>query len=66
VGLRGHECAILYHSFSFKQPAGKTTAEMQNDDTFINIGWDFVDKAANGTEYIWRILEGKDYLRLWS
>jgi hypothetical protein len=39
---------------------------MQNDDTFINIGWDFVDKAANGTEYIWRILEGKDYLRLWS
>jgi hypothetical protein len=26
---------------------------------------DFVDKAANGTEDIWWILEGRDYPSLW-
>lgn len=28
-------------------------------------GWDFVGEAANGTEDIWWIDEGKDYPRLW-
>jgi len=28
-------------------------------------GWDFVGETNNGTEDIWRILEGKDYPRLW-
>jgi len=44
---------------------GKTTAEMQTAQTFLEAGWDFVDETANGTEDIWWILEGKDYPRLW-
>jgi len=44
---------------------GKTTAEMQTADTFIDAGWDFVDETENGTEDIWWILEGQDYPRLW-
>ncbi|OHB67790.1 MAG: hypothetical protein A2Y76_14505 [Planctomycetes bacterium RBG_13_60_9] len=44
---------------------GKTTAEMQMAQTFLDAGWDFVDEVANGTEDIWWILEGKDYPRLW-
>jgi hypothetical protein len=44
---------------------GKTTAEMQDIETFLCAGWDFVGETANGTEDIWWILEGKDYPRLW-
>jgi hypothetical protein len=44
---------------------GKTTVEMQTADTLLNVGWDFVDETANGTEDIWWIDEGKDYPRLW-
>jgi hypothetical protein len=44
---------------------GKTTAEMQMAKTFLAAGWDFVGETANGTEDIWRILEGRDYPRLW-
>jgi hypothetical protein len=44
---------------------GKTTAEMQTANTFIEAGWDFVDETDNVTEDIWWIDEGKDYPRLW-
>jgi hypothetical protein len=44
---------------------GKTTAEMQTASTFLAVGWDFIDEAANGTEDIWWILEGRGYPRLW-
>ncbi|MHC4707112.1 MAG: GLUG motif-containing protein, partial [Planctomycetota bacterium] len=44
---------------------GKTIAQMQMESTFTNAGWDFVGETANGTEDIWRILEGQDYPRLW-
>jgi predicted outer membrane repeat protein len=44
---------------------GKTTAEMQTASTFLEVGWDFIDETANGTEDIWRIREGRDYPRLW-
>jgi len=44
---------------------GKTTAEMHTAKTFLDAGWDFVGETTNGTEDIWRILEGKDYPRLW-
>jgi len=44
---------------------GKTTAQMQTAKTFLDAGWDFVGEAANGTEDLWWILEGKDYPRLW-
>jgi hypothetical protein len=45
--------------------SGKTTAEMKTASTFLNVGWDFVDETANGTEDIWWINEGQDYPRLW-
>ncbi len=44
---------------------GKTTIDMQKENTFTNAGWDFVGETANGTEEIWWINEGKDYPRLW-
>ncbi len=44
---------------------GKTTAEMQSADTFLEAGWDFVDETENGTDDIWWILEGQDYPHLW-
>jgi hypothetical protein len=44
---------------------GKTTAEMQMQSTFTDVGWDFFDETVNGTEDIWKIDEGLDYPRLW-
>jgi len=44
---------------------GLTTAEMQTESTFTDVGWDFVDESENGTEDIWWILEGRDTPRLW-
>jgi hypothetical protein len=44
---------------------GLTTAEMQMTNTFLDVGWDFIDETANGTEDIWWIDEGQDYPRLW-
>jgi hypothetical protein len=43
---------------------GKTTAEMQDSNTFLDAGWDFVGETINGPYDIWTILEGKDYPRL--
>jgi hypothetical protein len=40
---------------------GKTTAEMQTASTFLEAGWDFVDETENGTEGIWKIIEGQTY-----
>jgi len=44
---------------------GKTTAEMQTENTFTGAGWDFMNETDNGTEDIWWIDEGKYYPRLW-
>jgi len=43
---------------------GETTAEMKMADTFLEVGWDFVDETTNGIEDIWWILDGQDYPRL--
>lgn len=43
---------------------GKTTAEMKAKSTFTNVGWDFVDETANGTENIWTIHQTVDYPKL--
>jgi len=43
---------------------GKTTGEMQDPNTFVSAGWDFVGESANGTEDIWSICEGTNYPRL--
>ena len=37
---------------------GLTTAEMQNIDTYLNSGWDFIDETFNGTHDFWQILPG--------
>ena len=42
---------------------GKTTAEMQTAQTFLDAGWDFVGETDNGTEDIWSICEGTNYPR---
>jgi hypothetical protein len=42
---------------------GKTTAQMQDVNTFLNAGWDFVGESINGTEDIWE-MEGINYPKL--
>jgi hypothetical protein len=42
---------------------GLTTAEMQDINTFLNAGWDFVGEVLNGTCDYWQISPG-DYPRL--
>jgi len=44
---------------------GKTTAEMQTSDTFLEVDWDFIDETTIGTEDIWKITEGLSYPQLW-
>jgi len=44
---------------------GKSTDQMQDPNTYLDAGWDFVGETANGTEDIWWINEGQDYPRLW-
>jgi hypothetical protein len=43
---------------------GKTTAEMQDHNTFTDAGWDFVGETYNGIEDIWFIPQ-QDYPHLW-
>jgi hypothetical protein len=43
----------------------RTTAEMQVQSTFTDVGWDFEGEPANGTYDLWWIDEGQDYPRLW-
>jgi predicted secreted protein len=42
---------------------GKTTAEMQDIETFLSVGWDFVDETPNGTCDYWQMTPG-EYPRL--
>ncbi len=43
--------------------SGLTTAEMQDINTFLDAGWDFVGETANGTEDTWTMPEA-DYPHL--
>ncbi|MEN6424451.1 MAG: GLUG motif-containing protein [Phycisphaerales bacterium] len=45
---------------------GKITTEMRTAQTFLEVGWDFVDESVNGTQDIWWIAEGLAYPRLHS
>ena len=36
---------------------GKTTSEMQDINTYLNAGWDFIYEDINGTEDIWGIMD---------
>jgi len=40
---------------------GLTTLEMQMINTYINAGWDFIGETENGSNDVWRIVEGKTY-----
>jgi hypothetical protein len=40
---------------------GKTTAAMQDIQTYLDGGWDFVDEIGNGTHQIWQMPEGGGY-----
>jgi hypothetical protein len=43
---------------------GKTTEQMQDINTFLTEGWDFIGETVNGTEDIWTIDEGLIYPKL--
>jgi hypothetical protein len=41
-----------------------TIAQMQDIDTYLDAGWDFVGETDNGREDIWTICQGQDSPRL--
>jgi The GLUG motif len=42
-----------------------TTAQMQDIDTYLEAGWDFVGETDDGMEDIWTICPGQDSPHLW-
>ncbi len=40
---------------------GKTTIEMQDPNTYLDAGWDFVGETINGPNDVWKIVEGITY-----
>ena len=61
-GLVGVYSGSVYNSFWDIQTSGqttssggegKTTAQMQDINTFLNAGWDFINETANGTCNYW-------------
>ncbi|MFC1636885.1 hypothetical protein ACFL5Z_18835, partial [Planctomycetota bacterium] len=44
---------------------GLSTAEMQDINTYLKAGWDFIGETENSAENIWWINDGRDYPRLW-
>jgi len=40
---------------------GLTTAEMQDIQTYIDAGWDWVGEVENGVSEVWQMLEGSGY-----
>jgi hypothetical protein len=73
-GLVGADYGDIVASFWDKESSGQVTSdggtglntsEMQTSTTFLEVGWDFVDETANGSEDIWLILGGRHYPRLW-
>jgi hypothetical protein len=46
---------------------GKTTAQMQDPNTFLNAGWDFIGEFGNGPSDIWAASVGGGYpILLWQ
>jgi hypothetical protein len=42
-----------------------TTAQMQNPNTFLDAGWDFVGETQNGLSDVWAEPDGGGYMILW-
>ncbi len=69
-GLVGKDVGYTAHCFwdtqtsgqiSSDEGTGKTTAEMQDIQTYLNAQWDFVVEIANGTSQIWQMPEEGGY-----
>ena len=45
---------------------GKTIAKMNDINTFLSVGWDFVDETVNGTEDIWRMITNNYPIHSWT
>jgi len=43
---------------------GKTTLEMQMENTFVDAGWDFINETTNGTSGYWQMPDGGGYPQL--
>ena len=74
IGMGSHDWGLITSCFWDIETSGqdesdggigRTTVEMQDVNTFVNAGWDFVDETANGTDDIWWIDNGLDYPHLW-
>jgi len=43
---------------------GKTTAQMLDQDTYLQAGWDFTDETVNGADAIWEMVHSSSYPQL--
>jgi hypothetical protein len=74
VGWEIEEIAVVTASFWDTETSGRdqsaggtglTTVEMQDINTYLDAGWDFIGEDTNGAQGIWLIDDGQDYPRLW-
>jgi len=69
-GISGNATASFWDAQTSGQTksgggTGKTTAQMQMAQTFLDAGWDFAGETANGGDDLWWINEGQGYPHLW-
>jgi len=67
-GIVSHVTACFWDTYTSGRTTsaggrGLTTADMQDINTYLNAGWDFVDEILNGTCDYWQLSPG-DYPRL--
>ena len=51
----GMNKGVSNRSSTITNVQGLTTTEMQNISTFLDVGWDFVEESANGTDDLWHM-----------
>jgi hypothetical protein len=73
-GLTGKNWGDVYDCFWDSETSGIstggsgtgiTTLQMQDPNTFITVGWDFVGESVNGPSDIWLMPDGGGYPILW-
>jgi hypothetical protein len=72
-GLEGFGVGFIISSFwnietSHLPPNiyGLTTAQMQDINTYLDAGWDFIDETDNGLEDIWFMPENGYPIHAWN
>ena len=70
IETSGTSIGNSYSVSSVSDVLGKTTEEMQDINTFLSAGWDFIDESHNGSDDIWMMADypnfSSDYSTYWG